>query len=167
MRSPFLSPYQQSARSPRSKKAAGAATGAADFLRAHDKMASMLPAVTRMIALQKDCAAALPSMFVSTEILQFESGQLVLSTPNAALATKLKQQLPKLQDTLLKLGWQVSAIRLKVQVSKSIIKITTTKQLSLSDRAVDAFAALGEELDASPRNAALKAALLAMARRAR
>src|SRR5471032_1590342 len=68
------------------------AVGATDFLRRDDKLAALLPAIERMATLQKDCAAALPSMFQFCEILAFEDGQLLLSTPNASLAAKLKQQ---------------------------------------------------------------------------
>src|SRR5471030_2947481 len=39
------------------------AVGATDFLRRDDKLAALLPAIERMATLQKDCAAALPSMF--------------------------------------------------------------------------------------------------------
>ena len=84
------------------------ARDASDFLRANDKMASILPGVTRMVALQKACATTLPMMFELCEVLQFESAQLVLSTPNAALASKLKQQFPKLRESLLAQGWQVN-----------------------------------------------------------
>jgi hypothetical protein len=154
-------PYQQGTRSVRTAK------GAADFLRAHDKMASILPTVTRMVALQKDCAATLPPMFDACAVQLFEAEQLVLSVPNAALAAKLKQQVPKLQSSLLKRGWQVSAIRLKVQVTKNHEKSTTSKRLNLPRQAVSAFAELGDMLEDSPRNAALKAALTAMVRRHR
>ena len=156
-----FTPYQQGTRPTRTAK------GAADFLRAHDKMASILPTVTRMAALQKDCAATLPTMFDACAVLLFEAGQLVLSTPNAALAAKLKQQLPKLQDSLLKRGWQVSAIRLKVQVTKNHDKSIPSKRLSLPAQAVSALAALGNTLEDSPRNEALKAALNAMVQRHR
>ena len=161
MHSSSFSPNQQGARRTRTTK------GAADFLRAHDQMASILPTVTRMAALQKDCFAALPTMFDACTVLLFEAGQLVLSTPNAALAAKLKQQLPKLQDSLLNRGWQVSAIRLKVQVTKNLVKSIPSKQLSLPVQAVSALAELGDTLEDSPRNQALKAALMAMVQRPR
>lgn len=162
MTSPFRTP--QSMRPPRNNLIAA---GASDFLRAHDKMAALLPTVTRMVALQKDCARILPVMFDACAVLQFNGGQLVLSTPNAALAAKLKQQLPKLQDGLLKLGWQVSAIRLKVQVAQSLAKSTPSKQLRLPGQAVSALAVLGDTLENSPRNEALKAAISAMLQRHR
>lgn len=157
-------PYQRSARPGPSARAP---LGAVDFLRGDDKMAALMPTVTRMAALQKDCAAALPAMFEACAILQFESGELVLSTPNAALAAKLKQQLPKLQDLLRKRGWQINAIRLKVQVVKSLDKALLAKQATLSETARSALAVLADTLEDSPRNATLKAALEAMARRNR
>ena len=159
-RSSSFIPYRPNAR-PKTAK------GAADFLQSHDKMAALLPTVTRMAALQKDCAATLPVMFDACTVLQFESDQLVLSTPNASLAAKLKQQLPKLQEGLQKRGWQVNAIRLKVQVTKIVDNSIKTKQLMLPKQAVSALAELGNTLENSPRNDALKAALSTMVRRHR
>ena len=138
---------------------------ATDFLRSDNAMAALMPAITRMTALQKACAAILPAIFASCDVMNVEAGQLVLSTPNAALAAKLKQQLPKLQDHLLKDGWQVNAIRIKVQVSKNYVVPAARKQLSLSSKAVSAFAELKDALDDSPRNQALKTALANMVRR--
>ena len=90
-----------------------------------------MPAVTRMAALQKDCAKLLPSMFEACDVLQYDADQLVLSTPNAALAAKLKQQLPKLQAHLVKSGWQVNVIRIKVQVAKGVYQADSPDAASL------------------------------------
>jgi hypothetical protein len=152
---------------PVARSAARATKGVADYLRANDTLASLLPAVTRMANLQKDCAAILPATFDACAVLQFESGQLVLSTPNAALAAKLKQQLPKLQDALSQRGWQVNAIRLKVQVGKIVEKPKPIKELRLPAQAVSSLATLSGELEDTPRNQALKAALNAMVQRHR
>jgi chromosomal replication initiation ATPase DnaA len=129
------------------------------FLRAHDKLATLLPAAARLVALQKDCAAILPSQFAWCSPLAFENGQLTLAIPNAALAAKLKQQLPKLQDNLLKRGWQVIAIRLKVQVVTEIAKKEMQPHPGLSIEAVAAFAQLESALEKTPQNSALKDAL--------
>lgn len=155
-RSSSFNPYQQGAQAAGTTRTA---KGVADFLRTHDKMSALLPTVTRMVALQKDCAATLPAMFDTCTVLQFESDQLTLATPNAAIAAKLKQQLPKLQAGLLKCGWQVSAIRLKVQVSNIQEKVNVSKSLTLPLQAISALAMLGEELEETPRNAALKQAI--------
>ncbi len=136
--------------------------GATDFLRRDDKMAALLPAIQRMASLQKDCAAALPAMFKYCEILAFEDGQLILSLPNAALAAKLKQQLPKLQDTLAQRGWQVHGVKLKVLMTKPAEIKEQMRSLSLTEAAVTAFDELGDTLEATPQNATLIAALKAM-----
>lgn len=156
---PF-SPYQQA-------PTAHAVRGAADFLRTHDKMASLLPALTRIAALQKECSAALPGLFDACSVLQFDAGQLVLAVPNAAFAAKLKQQLPKLQLALVHRGWQVNAIRLKVQVVKIPAKSITSNKLLMPSQAVAALAELERALEASPRNAALKQALGTLVQRHR
>jgi hypothetical protein len=161
----FSSSYQPTAGSARNSMQT--TKGVADFLRVHDKMASLLPAVTRMAALQKDCAALLPTIFESSAVVQYESNRLVLSVPNGALAAKLKQQLPKLQDGLMKRGWQVSAIRLKLQPGNIYQNVTPEKRLDLPVQAFSALAALNTTLDDSPRNEALKAAITRMLNRHR
>jgi len=130
-------------------------------------MASILPTVTRIAALQKDCTNALPFIFDACAVLMHEAGQLTISTPNAAFATKLKQQLPKLQDALLQRGWQVNVIRLKVQVGPPLEKRIIAKQIKLPRQAFSALADLTQALENSPRNEALKTALSAMLRRHR
>lgn len=141
------------------------AQGVADYLRLHDRMATLLPVVERLVALDKDCAALLSTIFGDCRALRLDEGTLVLSVPNPALATKLKQQLPKLQTGLAKRGWQVSAVRLKVQVGKISPKTSPGKEISFPPRAAQAMADLHLALDDSPANQALKAALQALVQR--
>lgn len=141
------------------------ARGAADFLRAHDKMAAILPGLTRMLALQKACTAALPAMFEACAVLKLEAGHLTLSTPNAALAAKLRQRLPNLQETLQAQGWHITAIRLKIQMTQPDRAVKLGPPPVLPVIATSAFAALGAALEDSPRNQALRAAIDTMVRR--
>ncbi|WP_229751146.1 DciA family protein [Undibacterium terreum] len=140
-------------------------SGAADFLRANDKIAPLLPTVRRNASLQKDCGAILPAMFDACDVLQLAEGQLTLSTPNAALASRLKQQLPKLQDALQQRGWQINAIRIKVQVRRIVERSAPAKQALLSNQALRAFDNLGSSLEDTPQNAALIAALQNLVKR--
>jgi hypothetical protein len=165
MSTSFFSPYHQNTKATR--VATRNAQGATDYLRAHDKMASLLPTVARMTALQKDCAAILPEMFNSCSVLQFDSDQLTLAVPNAALVAKLKQKLPKLQDSLRQYGWQVNVIRMKVQVGNIVEKPVFSKKIQLPAQAVSALADLKDTLEESPRNATLKAAIDTLIRRHR
>lgn len=138
---------------------------ATDFLHLDKAISALMPAITRMAALQKNCTKILPAMFDSCDVMNFEAGQLVLSMPNAALAAKLKQQLPKLQNCLQNAGWQVNAIRIKVQVGKHVVAPIVRQPLTLPDLAVSAFAELHHGLEDSPRNQVLKTALDNMLRR--
>jgi hypothetical protein len=141
--------------------------GVTDYLRTHDKMAALLPAAARLATLQKDCAAVLPALFDVCSVMQFDAGQLTLSAPNAAMASKAKQQLPKLQEALLQRGWQVNAIKIKVQVRKPLEKTLPQKQIALPPQAISALAELRNTLEDSPQNASLKSALEAMLQRHR
>ena len=136
------------------------AVEATDFLRRNDKMAALLPAVQRMAKLQQDCATVLPTAFSFCEILAFEDGVLVLSTPNASVAAKLKQQLPKLQEALARKGWQVDNIRLKVQMMRAMsTPPVEPRKLVIPEVGVDSFAELSEKLEPTKQNATLIAAL--------
>ena len=64
-------------------------------------------------------------------------------------------------------GWQVSAIRLKVQVGVTLDNIPTVKKLSLPDQALSALAQLGTTLDHTPRNADLLNAINRLVKRPR
>ncbi|HYD95395.1 MAG TPA: DciA family protein [Noviherbaspirillum sp.] len=131
----------------------------------HDKMATLLPAVTRLAALQDECSAVLPALFDACSVLRFDGDQLTIAAPNAALAAKLKQQLPKLQDNLLKRGWQVNAIRIKVQVGNIAASTTRQKELVMPEKALTAFEGLKDSLEKAPGNQALMEALENMLKR--
>lgn len=149
------------------RKNARGTQGVADFLRAHDRMAALLPVAERLATLERDCATLLPTVFASCRVLHLNDGQLLLTVPNAALAAKLKQQLPKLQDGLAKRGWQVNAIRLKVQASKIFENAKPAKQLVMPEQATQAFSDLDRALEKSSGNEALKAALHTLLQRHR
>jgi hypothetical protein len=161
-RSSSFNSYRQGARAANKTRTA---QGVADFLRTHEKMSALLPAVKRLGMLQNDCAAYLPAVFDTCTVLQLEAEHLTLAVPNSAIASKLKQQLPKLQTYLTKCGWQVSAIRLKVQVSNKMEKVNVSKSLTLPVQAISALATLNEELEDTPRNTALKTAISVMLKR--
>ena len=139
--------------------------GAADFLQSNSTMAALMPALARMGKLQQSVAAVLPAMFDACQILHFEAGVLVMSAPNAAMAARLKQQAPRLQDRLQKDGWQVNSIRIKVQVGKIAPPPTPKRVLELTDNALSSFAALSSTLASDPRSQGLKDAIDSMLRR--
>jgi len=123
------------------------------------EIAHLWPAIANINALQKECVATLPQLFLYCQVLQLEEHQLILAAPNAALATKLKQQLPKLQTSLQKTGWQINAIRIKVQVNQSLQNETAEKKCQMTNSALDAFGKLEKNLSGSKHNNELLGAL--------
>jgi hypothetical protein len=141
--------------------------GATEFLRANDRIASLLPTAMRMASLQQDCAATLPAMFANCDVLSFQAGALVLAVPSSAVAARLKQQLPKLQASLQQRGWQIESARLKVQVTRAMPPQEQMRTLELPPTAVQAFEQLGDTLPDTPQNAALVAAIRSLAAKRR
>ena len=141
------------------------AFGATDFLRANDKLAALLPAAMRVGNLQKDVRLILPPMYNHCEVLSLAEGALTLAVPSSAVAAKLKQQVPKLQANLQKKGWNVEAVRLKIQVGRALPAQDAAKpsSLVLPATAVDAFEELGNTLPESKQNAPLIAAIKRLA----
>lgn len=147
---------------------AGAATAAQEvghYLRRHERMASLIPTAQRIMSLQKECLSILPAMFRDCTVLRFEAGEIMLSVPHTALAARLKQQAPQLKQALLKRGWQINSIQMKVQVKSTTPEPPACKQVFLPQSAVASLAALNNELENTPRNAALKEAIETMVRR--
>ena len=135
------------------------ASEATQFLQYHDKLAALMPAVRRHIKLQKQCQEILPMLFEYCEVLNLSEAQLVLAAPNASLASKLKQHLPNLQSQLVQRGWEINAIKIKVQVKKTIEKPAPIKQAHLSNNAKLAFENLKLSLPTSNQNQGLQEAL--------
>jgi hypothetical protein len=141
--------------------------GITDLLRGATGIAALLPMANKMARLQADCAAALPAMFGQCDILRFEEGNLTLAVGNAAIAAKLKQQVPKLQTSLRQRGWQVEAVKLKVQMARVTPPEQVMRSLELPNAALSAFEELSTTLPDTPQNQTLIAALKAMAARRR
>ncbi|QJD99213.1 DUF721 domain-containing protein [Massilia forsythiae] len=141
---------------------------ATDFLRSHERLASLLPAAMRIGKLQKDVRVILPPMYAGCDVLSFQDAALVLAVPSSAVAAKLKQQLPKLQGGLQKKGWQVESVRIKIQVGRALPQPQQPKgSLQLPPTAVQAFEDLGHALPETAQNAPLIAALLRLAEKRR
>ena len=130
-----------------------------EFLQTSDKLSALLPAARRVGQLQADCEQLLPTLFASCRALQVREGQLQVAVPNAALATSLRQVLPKLQDGLREKGWAIDGIKLKVQPMPAEPQRPVKKLANheLPRNAVNSFAELASTLEDSPLKIALQA----------
>ena len=133
---------------------------AMDFLQSTEKLSALLPAASRLAQLQQACEHLQPLIFPSCRVVHLDKGLLQIAVPNAALATRLKQQLPRLAASLREKGWPVEEIRLKVQVMPERLPAPPApKKRDLPNAALASFAALENSLDADPRNQGLREAL--------
>lgn len=144
------------------------ARDAMDFLQSTDKLSALLPAASRLAQLQQACERLQPLVFASCRVLHLDNGQLQVAAPNAALATRLRQQSPRLAAALKENGWPVDDIRLKVQVMPERLPAPPApRKRELPSAALASFAALETSLDTDPRNEGLREALrILLARRA-
>lgn len=138
---------------------------AVSYLQQNEKMAELLPTIKRNTSLQKECQQCLPSIFQHCQVLQLVDHCLTIATPNAAFASKLKQNLPKIQSFLVERGWQVNAIRIKVQVNTLPSVQAQKHSRTLSGRALDAFSALEGSLEKTEGNKTLLIAIKQLLRR--
>jgi hypothetical protein len=128
-----------------------------EYLRSDDKLGGLLPTVEQVVQLQAACERQLPTLFTSCQVLQLRENTLHISAPNAALATRLRQVLPKLQQGLRENGWGIEQIRLKVQLMPTQpAPPPPSAPRVLSNEAIASFAALASQIEESPLRDALQ-----------
>lgn len=89
-------------------------------------------------------------------VRQLRAGTLVLLAENAAIAAKIKQLFPRLLTDYQKLGWQVTSIKVEVQVSESVQQpAAAPARARLSIETIDNLGRLAARLEDSPLKQAL------------
>jgi hypothetical protein len=135
-------------------------TSAIDFLHRHEGAAALLPAAERMVRLTQDLAALLPpTLRASCDVTAFDDAIVTLRVYSAAVAAKLRQTLPRVQEALNARGWQVDGIRVRVRpraASPQTVGRATTMHAGISSSGLEAFDALAGSLEESPLRAAVE-----------
>jgi len=110
----------------------------------------------QLAALQSVLTEVLPGdLAAATQVALVKAGELILSADNGAVAAKLRQIAPRILVFLRQRGFEITGIRLQVQVRVRDNPLPQ-KQISLSSNARSAIDLLSERLDASPLRTALK-----------
>lgn len=109
----------------------------------------------QLAALQNALAELLPGgLATSASVALLKAGELFLVADNGASAAKLKQMTPRLLTSLRERGYDITGIRLRVQVRIRDNPLPQ-KQISLSSAARQAIDSLSERIRPSPLKDAL------------
>jgi hypothetical protein len=135
-------------------------TSVIDFLQRHDGAAGLLPVAERLLKLKQDLFAAMPATLRdSCEVTGFDDATVLLRVASASAAAKLRQTLPRLQESLAERGWKVDGIRVRVKpraATDASVNWTSPNRPGISSSGVAAFEDLGQQLEDSPLRAAVE-----------
>ena len=135
------------------------------YLGSSDSLRSLTRAAQRIAELQRVLLNNAPRALTQhCCVKQLRDGTLTLLAENAAIAAKLKQLAARLLTSYQKQRWQVTAIRIEVQVGEAAPELTPNpKPRRLSIETITNLERLAGQIDDSP----LKQALIRMATRQR
>jgi hypothetical protein len=128
-----------------------------DLIATSGKLQGLARETQRLKALEHLLFEAIPpALAAAARVTQLKSGTLIISADNAAIAAKLRQFAPRLVSHYKKSEFEITAIRVDVQVKAHKIKgeDDVTKR-TLPPEAIREFSKLSERLPASPLKAAL------------
>jgi hypothetical protein len=126
------------------------------LLQSLPELQSLSRELQQLAALQCALAEMLPADLASSaNVALLKAGELILAADNGAVAAKLKLMAPRLLTTLRQRGYDITGIRLQVQVRIRDNPLPR-KQISLSPAARDAIDTLSEQISPSPLQDALK-----------
>jgi hypothetical protein len=135
------------------------------YLNSSDSLRSLTRAAQRIAELQQVLLHnAPPALTQRCRVKQCSDGTLTLLAENAAIAAKLKQLAARLLTSYQKQRWQITAIRIEVQVSETPHDFAPPrKSRRLSVETIKNLDRLASQIDDAP----LKQALTRMAARHR
>lgn len=129
---------------------------ASDWLRQEERLGPLLPSAIALTQLERDLKAlTLSPLLAACRLAGLANGELKILAPSSAHAAKLNQLVPGILEGLARRGWQISAIRIRVQGKVSGPGPSENSEMKpkhavLSSRAVDALDALAGSLESSP-----------------
>lgn len=127
------------------------------YLNSSNSLRQLADEARRIAELQQVFLNVAPQpLTLACSVRQLRAGTLVLLAENAAIAAKVKQLFPRLLTHYQKLGWQVTSIRVEVQVSEASRQPAAGRaRARLSIETIDNLERLAASLEDSPLKQAL------------
>ena len=135
------------------------------YLNSSDSLRSLTRAAQHIAAMQRVLLDNAPQELTQRcRVKQLRDGTLTLLAENAAIAAKLKQLAARLLTSYQKQRWQITAIRIEVQVAQTATDLTSKpNSRRLSIETIKNLERLASQID----DVALKQALTRLATRKR
>ena len=127
------------------------------YLNSSNSLRQLADEARRLAELQQVFLNVAPQpLTLACSVRQLRAGTLVLLAENAAIAAKVKQLFPRLLTHYQKLGWQVTSIKVEVQVSEAGQQPAAGRaRARLSIETIDNLERLAAGLEDSPLKQAL------------
>jgi hypothetical protein len=127
------------------------------YLNSSGPLRSLSIEAKRIAELQQVFLKIAPHQLASAcRVKQLRVGNLILLADNAAVAAKLKQLAPRLLTAYVKLGCEITSIRVEVQVSEMAQNLSSTRTFKhLSVDSIEAIERLCAQMEDSPLRRAL------------
>ena len=112
--------------------------------------------IRQLMGLQRALAEVLPhNLAALATVASVNAAEMILFADNGAVAAKLRQMTPRILTSLRDRGYEITGIRLQVQVGIRDNPLPP-KQIFISAEARNVIDSLTERLDSSPLKSALK-----------
>ncbi|MBI2289185.1 MAG: DUF721 domain-containing protein [Betaproteobacteria bacterium] len=127
------------------------------YLNSSNSLRQLADEARRIAELQQVFLNVAPQPLTLTcSVRQLRAGTLVLLAENAAIAAKVKQLFPRLLTYYQKLGWQITSIRVEVQVMETVQQPAAGRaRTRLSIETIENLERLAAGLEDSPLKQAL------------
>lgn len=119
---------------------------AIEYLDSQNKTADVVRIAKQLMDIRNDCSNLLPAWFGNCQITNLANGTLSISVPNQAMAARLRQKIPFLQNRLAVNGWAVDTIRVKVRLTPPALAEKQVPKKPLPPEACKSFSELYEYL---------------------
>tara|TARA_S200000501_G_C20849934_1_gene755248 strand:+ start:560 stop:1030 length:471 start_codon:yes stop_codon:yes gene_type:complete len=134
------------------KKDSLEAKNISDYLKSNDKLKLIINKAYKINNLQKNCEKSIPFFLKNCEILQLTEKKLIISVPNASIASRLRQLIPKLKSDLQKKGNEIEEIFLKIKIKTKLSEINKKINNKLSPNSINYFKDLEKTIEENSEN---------------
>ena len=132
---------------------------ALEYLDSHEKVVTLMHTAKQLMEIENACNRILPVWFSNCHILKLENGTLLVGVPNQAVAARIRQKIPFLQNRLGLKGWPVHTVRLKVSFLQNLYREKPVGKKNLSPKAYESFSKLYEQFEQNDTYSPLTRAL--------